>query len=74
MACLVHGMWISTSTANQPYVVRRNNTPAKRLGTGLNQHTKGLEAVACLLGEAAKPDPGCSCSSSLVPFLCPAQS
>lgn len=71
MACLVYWMWINTSTANQPYVLKRNSTSTERLGTGLNQHTEGLEAVACLLGEVAKPDPVCSYPSSHAPFLCP---
>lgn len=57
MACLVRCMWVSTSTANQPYGVKRNK-PTKRLGTGLNQHTEGLEAVVALSpGRGGKASP-----------------
>jgi hypothetical protein len=57
MACLVRCMWVSTSIANQPYGVKRNK-PTKRLGTGLSQHTKGLEAVALSPGRGSKASPG----------------
>lgn len=57
MACLVRCMWISTSTANQPYGVKRNNKPTKRRGTGLNQHMKGLEAVSMSPGRGSKASP-----------------
>lgn len=56
MACLVRRMWVSASTANQPRGVKRNK-PTKRLGTGLNQHTKGSEAVALSPGRGSKAGP-----------------